>query len=247
MVGTVEAQGPVIAAAHAQLEFVVDRVTRRVDCCDVGDVPFEASGAVRESESWQHKVNYSGYYWAATVRRHVWCESLYERSALMRLDRDRSVAGIAAQPMWIHWPTTPPSKHAPDFFVRFADGAGVVVDVRSAEQIDDSTAAVFDRTRQLCDRLGWGYLVVSDIGAVEQRNLRLLSAYRFDRWRSADATRRLKDRSGEGGALSEWVSWLRGSAPDPLGAVFSAVWWNELVADVAQPMTLATVAKAAWP
>ena len=109
-----------------------------------------------------------------------------------------------------------------------------MVDVRPAEQIDDRTATVFERTGELCERLGWRYPVISDITATEHRNLRFLSGYRFDRWRSADATQRLRNRSGQGAALSEWVSRLRGSAPDPLGAVFSALWWRELVVDVSR-------------
>ncbi|GAA4727095.1 hypothetical protein GCM10023198_60080 [Promicromonospora umidemergens] len=103
--------------------------------------------------------------------------------------------------------------------MRFADGLAAVVDVRPAEQIDDKTAAVFERTAKLCDALGWGYVVVSDISAVEQRNLRFLSGYRFDR-RSAEATELLQNCLLKTGAISEWVSRLRGSAPDPLGAVF---------------------------
>ena len=85
MVSTAPVRPRAIIAAHAQVEFVIDGVTRRVDCCDVDDAALEGAGAVCESESWQHKLNYSGYYWAATVQRHVWCESLYERSALMRI------------------------------------------------------------------------------------------------------------------------------------------------------------------
>lgn len=175
MVSAAVARDPAVVVSHAQVEFVVGGVARRLDCCDVSGVPLETGRAVREPTSWQHKRNYSGFYWAATVRRHVWFESLYERSALMRLDRDRRVMGIAAQPAWLHWPTAPATKHAPDYFVRYADGQAGLVDVRPADQIDHKTAAVFERTRQLCDRLGWRYLVVSDIEATEQRNLRFLS------------------------------------------------------------------------
>ena len=75
-------------------------------------VEFEIVDRVRVPASWKHKRNYEGYYWAATTGGHVWFESLYERAALMRIDRDRDVVGIAAQPMWIHW-SSDGGKHAP--------------------------------------------------------------------------------------------------------------------------------------
>ncbi len=183
-------------SARAEFEWILDGKRDRRDAMDAHDIAFESVDVVRVPASWQHKRNYEGYYWAATAASHVWFESLYERAALVRLDRDRRVAGLAAQPMWIHWPHGA-GKHAPDFFVRYDDGSAALIDVRPAERIGDDDAEVFRRTAEVCERLGWGYAVVSDISVAEHRSLRFLSGYRYDRWISAAATARICAGAGE--------------------------------------------------
>ena len=109
------------AVLRAQVEFKRGGVAARLDMADVRNVAFETVDRFREPTSWKHKVNYTGFYWAATSGRHVWFESLYEMTALMRLDRDPMVLAISAQPMRIHW-AVPRGQgdvqhHTPDFFV----------------------------------------------------------------------------------------------------------------------------------
>lgn len=89
-----------VSSAIAAIEWVADGKRDRRDALDVVDVAFEATDLVRKPSSWQHKRNYEGDYWVATTGAHVWFESLIERAALMRLDRDRQVVGVAAQPIW---------------------------------------------------------------------------------------------------------------------------------------------------
>lgn len=75
-------------SVHAQFEFVLGGRRERLDLVDAAGVAFEAVDVVRVPSSWKHKRNYEGYYWAATTGAHVWFESLYERAALMRFDRE---------------------------------------------------------------------------------------------------------------------------------------------------------------
>lgn len=232
-----------IASAHADVEWVSQGRRDRRDALDVVDVPFEAADVVRTPSSWQHKRNYEGYYWAATTGSHVWFESLYERAALMRLDRDKRVVGVAAQPMWIHWSESG-RKHAPDFFVRYRDGHATLIDVKPAQYISDDDAAAFTNTRELCCQLGWDYEVVSEITAIEHRNLRFLSGYRFARWASASVNARLRDHSGERRTVGAWAEILDGACESPLGAVYSAVWWGSLKVDETSPLALSSTAAA---
>lgn len=169
-----------MASGHAEVEWAVGGKCDRRDALDVVDVSFESADVVRTPSSWKHKRNYEGFYWAAVTGSHVWFESLYERAALMRFDRDRRVVGLAAQPMWIHWSGSG-RKHAPDYFVRYRDGPAALVDVKPAHHIGDDDADAFTRTEESCEQLGWDYVVVSDITMIEHRNLRFLSGYRFDR------------------------------------------------------------------
>lgn len=230
------------AVVHAQIEFVSDGDRSRRDASDVLDVAFESVARVRTPASWKHKRNYEGLYWAATIEGHVWFESLYERAAVMRLDRDREVVGIAAQPMWIHWALG--GKHAPDYFVRYRDGRGVLIDVKPDVNIRDDDVTTFALTADLCDRLGWGYTVVSDISVEEHRNLRFLSGYRYGRWASEPVRSRLGEHVGERNSLAEWAELLEDACEQPLGAVYSAMWWGDLDVDVRAPLSLNTRARA---
>ena len=59
-------------------------------------------------------------------------ESWVERDHLVALDFDASVVGIVSQPFWLCWTVAggKPRRHAPDFLVRRADGAVMVLDSR---------------------------------------------------------------------------------------------------------------------
>ncbi len=241
MIGSQQAARAV--SIRAEIEWVIGGKRDRRDVLDAADVPFESVDVVRTPSSWKHKRNYEGYYWAATTGSHVWFESLYERAALMRLDRDRRVTGLAAQPMWIHW-SGGLGKHAPDFFVRYRGGGAAVVDVKPARQIDEDDAEVFGRTAELCEQLGWDYVVSSDISTTEHRNLRFLSGYRFDRWISAPANARLRERLGDRRTLREWAALLHGVCAQPLGAIYSALWWGLLEVDEDSPLSLSAMAEA---
>ncbi|MFC8075189.1 hypothetical protein ACFUN8_06585 [Streptomyces sp. NPDC057307] len=65
-------------------------------------------------------------------------ESWLERDRLILLDRDPEVVGVASQPFWLHWHDGQrPRRHAPDYFVRLADGRARVVDVRAGDRCRD--------------------------------------------------------------------------------------------------------------
>ena len=234
---------PIGVAVRAQIEFTWRGDSTRLDASDVLGVEFETVDRVRAPASWKHKRNYEGYYWAATTGGHVWFESLYERAALMRIDRDRDVVGIAAQPMWIHW-SSDGGKHAPDFFVRYREGRGALIDVKPERHIGKDDARTFSLTDELCGQLGWSYSVVSDVSAQEHRNLRFLSGYRYLRWGSDKVSSRLREHAGVRRSLAEWAALLDGVCQEPLGAVYSAMWWGALDFDIRVPLTLNATATA---
>ncbi|MFC6356619.1 TnsA-like heteromeric transposase endonuclease subunit [Luethyella okanaganae] len=120
-----------------------------IDARDAHRIDFENAAPVRTFPSWPGKRNYSGFYWAATNNRHIGFESLTEKTALMLLDRDPKVIGISSQPMWILWPKdSGHTAHAPDFFVRYDNGEGVVLDVRPEALVDERSAETFEQTRR---------------------------------------------------------------------------------------------------
>lgn len=166
--------------------FILGGRGTQIDFVDAPRVSFEACSPVRRFSSWRGKRNYDGFYWSSKNQGHVGFESLYERTALMVLDRESTVVAISSQPMWIFWPAESKTKfHAPDFFVRHANGDGEVVDVRPRERIDETAAASFEATRRLCEENGFRYRVVADLDRVLDTNLRFLSRYRMAAWQPA--------------------------------------------------------------
>lgn len=104
---------------------------------------------------------------------------------------------------------------------------------------------MFSRTAELCELLGWDYVVISDISTIEHRNLRFLSGYRFDRWISAPVNTRLRDCAGDRRTLREWAVLLDGVCAEPFGAIYSALWWGLLEVDEDSPLSLSAMAEAA--
>jgi hypothetical protein len=86
-------------------------------------------------------------------------ESWVERDVLMSLDADPGVEAVSSKPMWLHWVSESgkATRHAPDFFVRRADGSGVLIDVRADGRISDADSAVFAATALMARQAGWAY------------------------------------------------------------------------------------------
>ena len=92
---------------------------------------FERMSPVRGFASFWGQRNWPGWWWFSRTSTHAGYESWVERDVLMALDADPGVEAVASQPMWLHWADESgrPRRHAPDFFVRRADGTGVLIDV----------------------------------------------------------------------------------------------------------------------
>lgn len=130
---------------------------------------------------WRHgQAHFSGWYWAATMRRHVVYESRLELARLLLADFDPSVAAIAAQPFHLSASVQGKERsHVPDFLLLDGDGAVSVVNVKPADRLDDAKVA---------DALGWAGAVFAERGwrheiwtgapAVQLSNVRFLAAYR---------------------------------------------------------------------
>jgi hypothetical protein len=162
---------------------------------------------------------------------------------LMALDADPEVVGVAAQPMWLQWTDGRSGRavwHAPDYFVRRADGTGVVVDVRPDNRIPDRDAAVFAATAQACAQVGWEYRRVGELGAVLAANLRWLAGYRHPRCAQPGPMAQFRE------AFAEPAPLLAGAhaVGDPIAVLpvlFGMLWRRELVTDLATTLLGADV------
>jgi len=206
---------------------------RREPLSGCWNLAFERVAAVRGFVSFRGQRNRPGLWWFATTGEHVGHESWLERDRLMALDADPEVVGVAAQPMWLHWPTESgrPVRHAPDFFARRADGTGVVIDVRGDQRIGGRDAAVFAATAQVCAQVGWEYQRAGELGPVQAANLRWLSGCRHPRFAQPGLAARLGEMFAELGPLLGGAS----AAGDPvavLPVLFGMLWRGELAADL---------------
>jgi hypothetical protein len=80
--------------------------------------------------------------------------------------------------------SSPPVKacpHVPDYFLRNADGVGIVVDIRPEALIDAQDRLCFAGTASLCRQTGWVYRRVGELPTVLGANMRWLAGYRHER------------------------------------------------------------------
>lgn len=202
------------------------------DLADAWSQRFESLPPVRVPRAFKGQRNFAGSWWFATTQDHVAYESWLERDHLMLLDFAPEVVAVAAQPFTAALSTPAgPRNHTPDYFVRMADGTGVVIDVRpDARAAKD--ADVFDATAVACARVGWGYQRLGDITPVLAANVRWLSGYRHPRCR----TDRLADALIEEAATSELtLGALASVVGDPvvvLPCLFHLLWSGELDAGI---------------
>lgn len=221
-----------------RVEFRAEGLRHELDACDVRDIAFEWCDPVREFPGWPGKRNYDGHFWMSRSGRSVPFESLVERCCLIELDRMADVVEVASQPMWIRWGGASSMRHAPDYFVRLADGSAVVVDVRPARRIDEGARTRFDRTARFCAALGWSFVVFDGISSTREANLRFLMRYRDERWDSTDA-RVPVHQPRTVASVSQYL----GRDVAGLARCYQLLWRGVLVADLELPITMTTPVK----
>lgn len=131
---------------------------------------------IRKGNHYPGQRNYHGWYWLSATRAHVWHESLLERSALMRLDFVGGLVAAAAQPMKLQlgdW------THVPDLLVLHGDGTQTLIDVKPRSRVERHREQ-FETTARVCEAVGWGYRVLSELEPQKEANLHFLAAYRLE-------------------------------------------------------------------
>lgn len=221
-----------LASPYIELSYVDAAQERlRRPLLDCVTTRFEDMLPVRPFRWSRGERHFSGWYWSATTGRHVGFESWLERDRLLLMDFDPRVVGMGSQPFWLHWyDGKRKPRHAPDFFVRHADGSAVVVDVRADERIAPKDAEAFELTHMACQQAGWEFARLGAADAVMLANVRWLSRYRHPRCLHRPSAGRLREVFAGSDTL------LRGAdaAGDRLGTLptlFHLLWLNELAAD----------------
>lgn len=194
---------------------------------------FEDAAPVRGFPSYRGQRSWPGAWWFSRTGQLVGYESWVERDVLMALDADPDVVAVSSQPMWLDWlgESGKPLRHAPDFFARRADGAGVLIDVRPDGRVRSADAAVFADTAVMAARVGWEYLRVGELDAVTAANLRWLSGYRHPRCAQPAVMDALREVFVEPTALRAGAAAV-GDPVAVLPTLFAMLWRHELAADL---------------
>lgn len=131
----------------------------------------------RRGNRYPRQRNYHGYYFFAQTRTHIWFESLLERSRLASIDHASDVVAIASQPMKLVFDDG--SEHFPDLFALHASLRQVLYDIKPLERISEKYLEQFAKTKAMCDRIGWGYSVLTELSPVEKANLDWLRNFKL--------------------------------------------------------------------
>ncbi|MFF1909599.1 TnsA-like heteromeric transposase endonuclease subunit [Kitasatospora sp. NPDC058218] len=216
-----------------ELAFSVGGVRRRKPLGASWDVRFEMAEPVRDFSWRKGGQGFAGWYYSVTERDHVGYESWLERDRLVLLDRDPQVTAIASQPFWLHWHDgTRRRRHAPDYFVRLADGRARVVDVRAEDDLDEETQEAFAAAKQACRSVGWEFEWAGRPTPVFMANIRWLARYRRARCgRPATVAARLLEVFREPMALWEGAE-LVGDRLQVLPVLFHLLWSGALKTDL---------------
>ncbi|MGW4684837.1 TnsA-like heteromeric transposase endonuclease subunit [Streptomyces sp. NPDC004244] len=221
------------ALSAFELDFLRSGERLRLPLSEAWNARFEEVEPVRPFRWAKGGESFAGWYYAVTVADHVGYESWLERDQLILLDRDPEVVGVASQPFWLHWHDGQGQRrHAPDYFVRLADGRARVVDVRAADRLDERTEESFATTRAACKAVGWEFQQVGTPDPVLMANVRWLARYRRGRsGRPAEVAARLLEVFAE--PLPLWAgAEMAGDRLQVLPVLFHLLWSGLLVTDL---------------
>lgn len=194
----------------------------------------------RQGHKYPHRRNYEGYYWFAETRRHVWYESMTEYTSLMLLDHRGGIREIVSQPMYLIFKDN--TRHYPDFFAVHTDDSQILYDVKPREHLTVNVLEQFEKTRILCEQVGWGYVVLNGLNRVERHNLEWLAAYRHGRHRPIEEQRAWVLGQLDGPlTLGELFQRLDAALPARIvHLVYSLMWACEIGFDLSRPLQLTT-------
>ncbi|MGW2370622.1 TnsA-like heteromeric transposase endonuclease subunit [Streptomyces sp. NPDC001667] len=223
-----------VSAGDVELEYVSEAGARkRGPMKQLWPVRFESVRPERRFPAFRGQGDWCGWYWSATCGGHVGYESWLEQDRLVLLDFDPLVTGMASQPFRLSWmgPEGKRIRHTPDFFVRRADGTGLVVDVRPDERSEPRDAVKFAVTAAACSLVGWDFARVGTPDAALMANTRWLAGYRHPRVHRAEVAARLTKVFADGAGLLDGAQMV-GDQIAVLPVLFHLLWRQVLVADL---------------
>jgi hypothetical protein len=187
---------------------------------------------VRIGPAYPRQRNYHGYFWMASTGRHVWHESLLERDCMMRLDFAADVVAISSQPMKLTGADG--AVRYPDLLVLDARGVQTVYDVKPYSRIDAIVRKQFAWTRDVCEAIGWNYVVLTEASVQYQTNLLWLAQFRHPGHHpGTEAEQELLHAAAEGWTIHDAVRAMpAASTAAARSRVFHLLWTGALTCEM---------------
>lgn len=213
---------------------------------EAADVRFEDGRMARAIPSHRDQGHMPGQYWAAKWGDFAEYESVLESKWLTLLDFDPQVSAFVTQPLEFDaidargaW------RHTPDVFARRRDGSVLLLDVKNPELRDDPKVLLQEeRTRRVCEPLGWEYAMVSEPSGQLWVNVDLLSSARRPLHLGADLVPRLLELAREPVEIGELMRFME--FPDlARGVLYHLMWHQRIVTDLDRPLRDTTLVKTA--
>ncbi|WP_424232488.1 TnsA-like heteromeric transposase endonuclease subunit [Actinophytocola sp.] len=189
------------------------------------------------------QAHYSGWYWSATMGRHVVYESRLELARLLLADFDPRVRSIAAQPFHVTGPSAGRiRRHVPDFLLVDQDGLVTVVNVKPAERLADAkVSASLGWAGTVFTERGWQHEIWSGAPAVVLANVRFLAAYRYRSRVDADVVAQIQDAVACSASIGELGSLWPQRSGEIRAAALHLLWRGVFSAELSVPLSSATM------
>ncbi|MFD4998704.1 TnsA-like heteromeric transposase endonuclease subunit [Streptomyces buecherae] len=205
-------------------------------------VPLAERGAVWQPARHPSQRSIATWWWTATNRRLVGCRSLGLLSAAMLLDFHPQVADMRAWSAQLVWRERGRERSlVPDFFVRTASGATVVVLCPPATGPSDRFERQLEVAREVGAVAGWQLAAPRLPGAVALKNLRWVSRRRHPRFGDAGVEAALAAAFAQPVPLREGVEMCGVPRELALPRLYHMLWHRRLGTDWAEPLRPASL------
>jgi hypothetical protein len=193
------------------------------------------------------QAHYSGWYWSATMARHVVYESRLELARLLLADFDPQVCWIAAQPFRVTGPSGDRTRrHVPDFLLVDRDGLVTVVNVKPTQQLcDPQVAEALAWAEKLFGERGWQHEIFSGTHVELLGNVRFLAAYRHANRVDAESVAQVERMVVEPTRLGDLLAVRPQQAAEVRAAALHLLWRGVFRADLSIPLSASTVVERA--
>jgi hypothetical protein len=219
------------------LHFDANEVRRTLPADRLAGVELAGRGEVWKPSRHPSQRSIVTWWWAATNRRLVGCRSLERLSTAMLLDFHPGVVDFGAWSAQLVWRERGRERRlVPDFFVRTASGATVVVVARPAKGPGERFERELSVWHEACGQAGWQLATPRLPGRTALANLRWVSRRRHPRFSDADVESALARAFAEPRPLAEGVEECGVSRLLALPRLYHMLWKRRLGVDWAVPL-----------